>query len=415
MTRVLRRGSAVPGGRAVPGDRAPAGGVRGGAAADGRGGQGRRGAQGRHVRDGRPGGARPHRRAGRIRPGFSGDAALLQRHPLRRLRHLARAPRGVLARARRRAARRIGAVTNSGGEGEYFADKAEQAGIPLQPLSAELLRAGSAASSRTSPHVGNPADCWAIDDDRDRLPARLRADGRVGGVRRAACRTIDHRHWLIADERQLAQNIADDLRAACEGTDMFPCVITVTTADPPIEDLRWAREHDIPMLKGIAARPARAGGAARATAAGCRPRAMCPRRRRWSRRRRAARARLGRDRRAPTACPTSARERCATADEAPWPPPSGSATRWSSRSTTWPTRRASAASRSTCRRARRCAAAAERMGGSVIVAEQVARRRRGAGRHGPRSGLRADRGGRHRRRARRGARPGHRQPGPARP
>ena len=30
--------------------------------------------------------------------------------------------------------RRIGAVTNSGGEGEYFADKAEQAGIPLQPL-----------------------------------------------------------------------------------------------------------------------------------------------------------------------------------------------------------------------------------------------------------------------------------------
>jgi len=27
-------------------------------------------------------------------------------------------------------------------------------------------------------------------------------------------------------------------------------VITVTTACPPVEDLRWAREHDIPMLKG---------------------------------------------------------------------------------------------------------------------------------------------------------------------
>ena len=27
-------------------------------------------------------------------------------------------------------------------------------------------------------------------------------------------------------------------------------MITVTTADPPLEDLRWAREHDIPLLKG---------------------------------------------------------------------------------------------------------------------------------------------------------------------
>ena len=35
-----------------------------------------------------------------------------------------------------------------------------------------------------------------------------------------------------------------------DGTDIFPAVIGVTTADPPIEDLEWARDHDIPMLKG---------------------------------------------------------------------------------------------------------------------------------------------------------------------
>jgi hypothetical protein len=59
----------------------------------------------------------------------------------------------------------------------------------------------------------------------------------------------DHSHWLIDGERALPTNIANDLLAATEGTDIFPCVITVTTADPPLEDLQWAREHDIPILK----------------------------------------------------------------------------------------------------------------------------------------------------------------------
>ena len=61
---------------------------------------------------------------------------------------------------------------------------------------------------------------------------------------------IDHSVWLKGTERTLATNIAEDLRAAVEGTDIFPAVITVTTADPPVEDLEWARGHDIPVLKG---------------------------------------------------------------------------------------------------------------------------------------------------------------------
>src|SRR5690349_15818666 len=144
--------------------------------------------------------------------------------------------------------RRIGAVTNSGGEGEYFADKAEQAGIPLQPLSDEL----SARIKEEFPNfsdVGNPADCWAIDDDRIVFPRVFQLMAESGEFD-VLVSDIDHSNWLIAGERELAQNIADDLRAACEGTDLFPCVITVTTACPPVEDLRWAREHDIPMLKG---------------------------------------------------------------------------------------------------------------------------------------------------------------------
>jgi acyl-CoA synthetase (NDP forming) len=154
----------------------------------------------------------------------------------------------VFSRARPPRGRLIGAITNSGGEGEYFADKAEQAGIPLQLFSDEL-RTRLAAEFPNFVHVGNPADCWAIDDDRVVFPRafQLMAESGEFDVLLSA---IDHSVWLKGTERTLATNIADDLRAAVEGTDIFPAVITVTTADPPVEDLEWARRHDIPLLKG---------------------------------------------------------------------------------------------------------------------------------------------------------------------
>jgi len=154
----------------------------------------------------------------------------------------------IFSRVRPPRGRRIGAVTNSGGEGEYFADKAEQAGIPLQLFSDEL-RARITSEFPNFVHVGNPADAWAIDDDRVVFPRvfQLMAESGEFDVIVSA---IDHSVWLKGTERTLATNIAEDLRAAVDGTDIFPAVVTVTTADPPPEDLEWARRHDIPMLKG---------------------------------------------------------------------------------------------------------------------------------------------------------------------
>src|SRR6478609_5383829 len=154
----------------------------------------------------------------------------------------------VFSRATPPRGRRIGAVTNSGGEGEYFADKAEQAGIPLQEFSPQL-KARIVAEFPNFSGVGNPVDCWAIDDDRIVFPRVFELMAESGEFD-VLVSDIDHSQWLHAGERELATNIANDLRAACHRTDLFPCVITVTTADPPIEDIEWARQHDIPLLKG---------------------------------------------------------------------------------------------------------------------------------------------------------------------
>jgi hypothetical protein len=112
----------------------------------------------------------------------------------------------VFSRATPPRGRRIGAVTNSGGEGEYFADKAEQAGIPLQPLS-DGLTARIKAEFPNFSDVGNPADCWAIDDDRIVFPRvfQLMAESGEFDVLVSA---NDHSHWLHGDERAAAVALA---------------------------------------------------------------------------------------------------------------------------------------------------------------------------------------------------------------
>jgi acetate---CoA ligase (ADP-forming) len=157
----------------------------------------------------------------------------------------------VFSRASAPRGSRIAAVSNSGGEGEYFADKAEEAGVPLE-LFPEALRRQIAEEFPNFQEVGNPADCWAIDDDRVIYPRVFELLAQSGEFD-VLVSCIDHSQWLVDDERKLARDIAEDLLAATRGTDVFPCVITVTTADPPQEDMSWALENDVPLLKGTVA------------------------------------------------------------------------------------------------------------------------------------------------------------------
>ena len=223
---------------------------------------------------------------------------------------------------------------------------------------------------------------------------------------------IDHSNWLIAGERELAQNIADDLPRRMQRHRPVPVRDHRDHGMPTHNDLHGRREHDIPMLKGelpglraLASRlnhrrrvpPARdvqpaeplAGAGALAELDSAEVAAAYD-------------------------VPYVRRERCDTADAAVaaaeqigYPVVAEDRQRRH-------TRQASAAFALNLLDASQVRDAAARMGGAVIVAEQVAGGVEvlvGMVRdqdYGPTVVVA-------RRSARRGARPGHRQPRPARP
>ena len=272
----------------------------------------------------------------------------------------------VFSRATPPRGRRIGAVTNSGGEGEYFADKAEQAGIPLQQFSPEL-KARIKAEFPNFSDVGNPVDCWAIDDDRVVFPRVFELMAESGEFD-VLVSDIDHSNWLVAGERQLAQNIADDLRAACDGHRSVPVRDHRHHRRPADRGHRVGAAARHPAAQGLAARAAGAGRTARAPAAGA---GVAPAAGRSPLPGAGALAELdSAEIAAAYGVPTSGRS-AARPRTRPWPPPSGSATRSSSRSTTSPTRRSVGGVALDLVDARRSAGGGQADGWPVIVAEQV--------------------------------------------
>jgi acyl-CoA synthetase (NDP forming) len=164
----------------------------------------------------------------------------------------------VLGRHRRPADRRLGGVSNSGGEGALLADHAEVAGLPFQPLSAELAgRLSNAFPNYVMPQ--NPVDAWAIDDTENVFPGTLQLLAASGEFDILVAQ-VDQSQFLGEPEAANALLITRALADAVEGTAIFPAVASVQACDPTPAVAQLAHERDVAMLRG-------SGNAMRALAA----------------------------------------------------------------------------------------------------------------------------------------------------
>ncbi len=143
---------------------------------------------------------------------------------------------------------RIGAVSESGGEGALLADRAEAAGLPFEPLPAELARAVQAEFPNfVSP--GNPLDAWAVDEPERVYPRSLELLARSGAFD-VLVALVDVSRYRDETGQDWGDPVVASLADSVEGTDVFPAVATVHTVDPPDALLELVRDRDLALLRG---------------------------------------------------------------------------------------------------------------------------------------------------------------------
>jgi len=154
----------------------------------------------------------------------------------------------VLGRKRRPVGRRLGAVTNSGGEGALLADQAEAARLPFQPLSAALAsRLVEKFPNYVAPQ--NPVDAWAIDDVEKVFPGTFEVMAASGEFDILVAQ-VDQSQFLGASEVANALLTIQALADSVEGTAIFPVVASVQPSDPTPSIAQLAHDLDMAILRG---------------------------------------------------------------------------------------------------------------------------------------------------------------------
>jgi acetyltransferase len=174
----------------------------------------------------------------------------------------------VLGRRRRPRGRRIGAISESGGECALLADQAELAGIPFAPLPKPLAdQLGREFPNYGSPQ--NPLDAWAVDEPEHVYPRSLELMARSGAfdILLAQIDLSEHRG---ENESRWCEMIVRSLGRLTTGTEIFPAVTSIGSSDPPPAIAATAREFDVALLRG-AREATRALAAAAAWAAPAQP------------------------------------------------------------------------------------------------------------------------------------------------
>lgn len=154
----------------------------------------------------------------------------------------------VLGRRHRPAGRRLGGISNSGGEAALLADHADAAGIPFQPLPGTLVnQLKEAFPLYVAPQ--NPVDMWAVDDPERAFRGTLELLARSGHYD-VLIAQVDQSQFLGEIESENALLITRVLADAVEGTSIFAAITSVQPGDPSPAVARLARERDLALLRG---------------------------------------------------------------------------------------------------------------------------------------------------------------------
>jgi acetyltransferase len=157
----------------------------------------------------------------------------------------------VLGRSRRIQGTRVAAISESGGEGALLSDHGEAAGIPFEPLP-ELLREALRAEFPNYLDPGNPLDAWAVDDAEQVYPRSLELMA-ASGAFDVLLAQVDLSQFRGVGEQDWVELIVRALGEATRGTEIFPAVTTVHSADPPVHLQALSRELDVALLRGTGA------------------------------------------------------------------------------------------------------------------------------------------------------------------
>jgi len=154
----------------------------------------------------------------------------------------------VLGRQGRPRGLRIGAISESGGEGALLADRAEEAGIPFSALPQTLVE----ELQKEFPNYlapGNPLDAWAIDDVERVYPRSLELMAQSGAFDILLAQ-IDLSQFRGESEQEWCRLIMRALADVVGGTGIFPAITSVQTGDPAPAAAALARERDLALLRG---------------------------------------------------------------------------------------------------------------------------------------------------------------------
>ncbi len=153
----------------------------------------------------------------------------------------------VFGSGRRPSGPNLVVITNSGGEGEHAADLAERAGIPLQPLPADLQQQLDADWDFHG--VANPIDYYAVAEQDVILPAVARAAASHGAID-GVLLNIDQSSRFELYEHDTSILAAEIVTTLARETGTFHAILSTATADAPDHILRACAADGVPVLKG---------------------------------------------------------------------------------------------------------------------------------------------------------------------